>query len=408
MKEEMTAEVASFMSLRKSATAAVHGARVELAAHIDEMDRPHTTAMHHCSDTQRPQISPHASLDIADQEWRAAERRRLHIAERQRRRKWLMPGGRGSSARVHPQAATFEERHALAQEATALIQDAFEDAVAARPKNLVPFLAAHFAKLASAPQVGAAGMEHTSTNPLADAPTITSMKEPAPIEASRACLLVVDVQPEYWTRCTDPSIRRDFARFPARCERTIEIARERGCTVVWVRADYQSERSPWLAQFERLHGGTKQAELPCDVGSLEWESFATPREPEVVLPKSSWCASSGLVHGSTATAGSGRLVPHLRALGIETVLCIGLLTSVCVQHSAFGVFEAGFRTLVVTDACADRGKERHDAALMLYGNYMYEVTTSAQLEHTAFLVPSTTPAVLGKTTGKPKVLGAET
>jgi len=57
------------------------------------------------------------------------------------------------------------------------------------------------------------------------------------------------------------------------------------------------------------------------------------------------------------------------------VLVCGLITSVCVQHSAFGVFEAGYRTILVTDACADRGKERHNAALALYGDYMYELRT---------------------------------
>jgi hypothetical protein len=61
-------------------------------------------------------------------------------------------------------------------------------------------------------------------------------------------------------------------------------------------------------------------------------------------------------------------------------LVCGLITSVCVQHSAFGIFEAGFRTILVTDACADRGKPRHDAALALYGDYMYELQTVASVE----------------------------
>jgi nicotinamidase-related amidase len=33
------------------------------------------------------------------------------------------------------------------------------------------------------------------------------------------------------------------------------------------------------------------------------------------------------------------LVPFLRAAGVDTVLVAGLITSVCVQHSAFGCFE---------------------------------------------------------------------
>ena len=69
----------------------------------------------------------------------------------------------------------------------------------------------------------------------------------------------------------------------------------------------------------------------------------------------------------------------LRGSGIDTVLVCGLITSVCVQHSAFSIFEAGFRTLLVTDACGDRGKARHEAALALYGDYMYELVTADDL-----------------------------
>jgi hypothetical protein len=50
-----------------------------------------------------------------------------------------------------------------------------------------------------------------------------------------------------------------------------------------------------------------------------------------------------------------------------------------VQHSAFGVFEAGHRTILISDSCGDRGKARHEAALALYGNYMYELVTSKEL-----------------------------
>lgn len=74
------------------------------------------------------------------------------------------------------------------------------------------------------------------------------------------------------------------------------------------------------------------------------------------------------------------MLDALKQDGIDTVLVCGLITSVCVQHSAFGVFEAGYRTILVTDACADRGRERHEAALALYGDYMYELRTVDSLK----------------------------
>ena len=89
----------------------------------------------------------------------------------------------------------------------------------------------------------------------------------------------------------------------------------------------------------------------------------------MIINKTSWSATSGT-----------SLLDTLKQDGIDTVLVCGLITSVCVQHSAFGVFEAGYRTILVQDACADRGRKRHEAALSLYGDYMYEMRTVDSLE----------------------------
>jgi nicotinamidase-related amidase len=195
-----------------------------------------------------------------------------------------------------------------------------------------------------------------------------------PLHAETTALLVVDVQPEYWSSC--PSVRKDFPDFPDHLKRTVDICRERRAKIIWVRADYRRTHSPWLVQFERLRGKTPgfMVEAPCNRDSgdstTHWEDFATPQGGEVIIPKTSWSSTS-----DTA------LTEVLRVSGVDTVLVCGLITSVCVQHSAFGVFEAGFRTLLVTDACADRGRARHEAALTLYGDYMYELVTSHDLQH---------------------------
>ena len=55
-------------------------------------------------------------------------------------------------------------------------------------------------------------------------------------------------------------------------------------------------------------------------------------------------------------------------------MCCGLLTSVCVHHTAAGAHQRAFRVSIVSDACADLTTERHDSVLKLYGNkYMYDV-----------------------------------
>ncbi len=102
-----------------------------------------------------------------------------------------------------------------------------------------------------------------------------------PIHAEKTALLIVDVQPEYWSAC--PSVRKDFPNFEKSFALTLKIARERKCKIIWVRADYRRESSPWLKQFERLSRGNKKrkdtkVELPCDPDDKEfgWEPFATP------------------------------------------------------------------------------------------------------------------------------------
>jgi nicotinamidase-related amidase len=160
------------------------------------------------------------------------------------------------------------------------------------------------------------------------------------LDASKTALLLVDIQPEYWSNC--PAVRQDFPQFPQNVERLLQHCRsEENCAkIVWVRADYSYEKSPWLMQFSRIHQGRIP---PIVQPSSEWETFATPLENEHVMTKSSWSSTS-----------QTELLDVLRSSGIDTVLVCGLITSVCVQHSAFGVFEAGFRTILITDACADR------------------------------------------------------
>lgn len=189
-----------------------------------------------------------------------------------------------------------------------------------------------------------------------------------PIEAGTTALLIVDVQPEYWSEC--PAVRQDFPEFPSNMANLISTCRERRAKIIWVRADYRYSHSPWLAQFARLHKGRIPDEVRCsNTKDLEWEGFAKPLGGEFVIPKTSWSSTS---HTS--------LIDLLKQSGINTVLVCGLITSVCVQHSAFGIFEAGYRTILVTDACADRGRARHEAALALYGDYMYELVSTTELE----------------------------
>ncbi|GMH52058.1 hypothetical protein TrST_g4215 [Triparma strigata] len=173
------------------------------------------------------------------------------------------------------------------------------------------------------------------------------------------CLIVVDVQPEYWSDL-EPTVRAEFPDFPNNFARTLNRCRTGGTEIVWVRADYNQDASPWTAQFAELNPD-KQKEVTCDTANLKWEEFAMPQRGELLVAKPSW--------GVKDTA----LLDWLKQGHFKEVLVCGLATSVCVQQTAFSLFEAGFKVSVVTDACADRSRKRHEAAVELYGGYMYHV-----------------------------------
>jgi maleamate amidohydrolase len=58
------------------------------------------------------------------------------------------------------------------------------------------------------------------------------------------------------------------------------------------------------------------------------------------------------------------LATQLAALGVDTVIIGGFLTSVAVRSTALDAMQAGFRPIIVAEACADRGNETHWASLM--------------------------------------------
>eukprot|EP00040_Diaphanoeca_grandis_P040644 m.261981 g.261981 ORF g.261981 m.261981 type:complete len:211 (+) comp44033_c0_seq1:156-788(+) len=185
-------------------------------------------------------------------------------------------------------------------------------------------------------------------------------------DAKRTCLVVIDVQPEFWE---NPAISKDFPDFPGNVERAIGACRQGGVEVVHVRADYRMTHSAWIPQCDRMHGKSIKSEIPYDPATSKWLPFATPASDELIIAKPTWNATTNT-----------ELLTQLKQRGYDTILILGLITSACVQHSAHGLFEAGHRVILVQDACGDRGRARHDAAVFLYGNYMYELTNVEDVE----------------------------
>ena len=153
-----------------------------------------------------------------------------------------------------------------------------------------------------------------------------------------------------------------FPHLPANVAELLKKAREQNLDVIHIREQDLKDKSKWLPWWDRLHppGGV-------GFGSLgEPEPWAKEIEGEVVFVKHTYDAFlSGVV--------SERLLAHLKEREIGRIFFAGALTKACVMFTANSAFTHGFEVCVISDCCADRSKEDHDAALNLYNGYHIEV-----------------------------------
>lgn len=179
---------------------------------------------------------------------------------------------------------------------------------------------------------------------------------------TRTALVLVDVQTCYFSDKNGAAVRRSFPDFPHRVARVLSWAREQRLVVVHVLADYDDGHSPFANEFRAMNPDKTFEARP------DPESFAAPAPGEAVVHKPTM---DGFLHTNL----QGVLQGH----GVQQVLVCGLLTSACVLFTAQGAFARGFSVVLVHDACADRGIERHRSVLSLYGNYIYKVASTSQL-----------------------------
>jgi maleamate amidohydrolase len=182
----------------------------------------------------------------------------------------------------------------------------------------------------------------------------------------RPALVVVDLVRAY----TEPG-GPFFLDAPTVVDATAELvaaARTAGVPVLWtiVRfapdmgdAGFFATKVPSLACFaEGAPGG--------------WGALAlAPRDGEPIVVKQHASSFAG-----TSLAGT------LRVRGVDTVVVAGVSTSGCVRATATDASAAGFRPIVVRDACADRTAALHDQNLAdLDAKYADVVDLAGALTH---------------------------
>lgn len=126
----------------------------------------------------------------------------------------------------------------------------------------------------------------------------------------------------------------------------VEAARAASVPVVWTQVRYAADLTD--AGFF----ATKVPALACfaDGAPGGWGELArSPCPEDTVLVKQ---------HAS-AFAGTS-LAATLRTGGVDTVVVTGVSTSGCVRATATDALAAGFRPIVVAEACADRSRALHE------------------------------------------------
>jgi maleamate amidohydrolase len=165
---------------------------------------------------------------------------------------------------------------------------------------------------------------------------------------SRPGVVVVDLVRAY-TEPAGPFGLPDAAPAVAATAALVAAARAGAHPVLWTVVRYAADLAD-AGLFAR-----KVPALACfgDGAAGDWGRPALEPEPgETVVVKQ---YASGFAGTSLAAT--------LRAAGVDTVVVAGVSTSGCVRATATDALTAGFRPLVVREACADRTPALHEANL---------------------------------------------
>ncbi len=184
------------------------------------------------------------------------------------------------------------------------------------------------------------------------------------MQAEKTAVIVVDMQKGF--------CKPSGSLYSERSESVIEPiqdfvskARRAGCTIVYTRDVHEEEfRTRYYDEFERWGEhcvrGTDDTEI---VAELE------PREEEKVVEKGTY---SGFY--------STNMEQYLQFSGVENVIVVGVLTNVCVLHTAAEAALRDYRTIVLED-CTEALEDSHKRYALNHVDWLFgEVKSSEEIE----------------------------
>ena len=156
--------------------------------------------------------------------------------------------------------------------------------------------------------------------------------------------------------------------------RLLDHFRHRGMRVIFATvgpqlADGSDFISPFRIGYDEIRASSGIRSL-FPVGSDEHRIIdeLAPNENELVVNKT----TSGAFNSTGIDV-------TLRHLGIDTLICTGLVTDACVMTTARDASDRGYKAVMVDDACAALEQQMHDAALRYFAVFAGVVKTTDQV-----------------------------
>jgi nicotinamidase-related amidase len=208
----------------------------------------------------------------------------------------------------------------------------------------------------------------------------------------KPALLIIDVTYEFVGDRPEP-ILESIKKFPNSCGEVgwqameqirdlLAICREQGVPVFYTKGmDERSEitRGAWSW---KKSASTEQKVATRGNSANQIPDMIAPLPGETVIQKTKPSGFFGTP-----------LASYLTWLGVDTVLVTGTTTSGCVRASVLDSFSNNFKTIVVEEACFDRGDLPHKANLFDMQSKYAEVMPIAEVkEYLARLQPVAVPA----------------
>jgi nicotinamidase-related amidase len=154
----------------------------------------------------------------------------------------------------------------------------------------------------------------------------------------------------------------------ARAKRTIELIRDHGGTVGYVRVGFAAGEAPSGTMGRRIGREAAQTMFHADAPATQIHGEVSPREGDIVVRKT-----------RVGPFGTTDLDEQLRAKGVDTLILAGISTSGVVLSTVRDGHDRDYRLIVLADLCADFEADVHEFLIKRIFPRQAEVITSDDL-----------------------------